>query len=991
MQAVPPPALPALPALPRTAAVLSALLPAAVLLWLLAKARQPAAYAEFIVGSLAWYQGGKLQDMLAPLLALSAFAGLLACNIRALHTIVRHQGLERAQAVASQWLWWTVPAALALAPRLYGGAADEGLLCLSTVGLVAISASVFLQLRRHEAVDADRIGHSLLAGLALGLCPLALALLLGRAVGSGAPPMLLAWSERLLSVAPLLAVAGLVLGAMLTCLSVARGLMLLRWTLPAAQTGLAGWLLGLLPAGLMTADAPFIRYPAGGLLAWLALLLLALALADVWRRSATVASTLADGASLRRLWSPWVVLGVLLALRFGGTLAPHVRPDDYHFGERLTGLLAYGHGAWPYVGHLPAHGLLEDDLGAALSALFFDGRAVTVVQGGMLGLSLLASLAFFSVFAATGSVLPAGIVVLLIGTEPAWSFWLLLLAVASAWFSRSLALRPGIWLLLWAVSAIVLVLAAPSFGLLALMASLPLAVVRGRQWFGGRPHAGWRVALGVSAAGVLLVVFSPLGRMLEGAVRYVADNGAVNQLAYGIPWSLSWTATARHGLLFEMVRMVWLAALALCGWSALRAWRSPVTADGLRWPPVFLLLLGLLLLPYAMGRIDPGDVSRAGQVSVVMLLFMLPLLLWPSLAALPRAGASLLLVVVAAAVNPASLSSRALLAAAAPRVPADLSKDGDAVGLPGLGRGWVEDAQWSRLQRVGAVFNEHLAPGAPYLDLTNRSAQHAYLGRPSALAVPARYNLVSPAQQQRVVSALAMAPPSLALLEADNLVHDGGGLALRSPALYRFVLARYRPREVHGLIIGDLRGPGDDAELTPLQAQLFERAFARSDLEQLPQAWGRSAERLAPRMELVRRFDDAAWIATDLQWQAVGRRVSGPAPALMLDLQQQPLDGASAGLLRVEFRCAVPQPAARVTLRWWGDLGTSPQQPAQLSFSAAPGVLIVPLDAQPRWSLMRRIEGLSVHIDQAAGCGMVDLRSAAMLRRRFTQEPHTPG
>ena len=58
-----------------------------------------------------------------------------------------------------------------------------------------------------------------------------------------------------------------------------------------------------------------------------------------------------------------------------------------------------------------------------------------------------------------------------------------------------------------------------------------------------------------------------------------------------------------------------------------------------------------------------------------------------------------------------------MIAAATPRVPADLSKDGAAAGLPGLARGWVDDAQWARLQRVRAALDERLPPGAPYLDL----------------------------------------------------------------------------------------------------------------------------------------------------------------------------------------------------------------------------------------------------------------------------------
>ena len=965
----------------RAAALLAALLPASVLLWLLAKAGRPASYGDFVVGSLAWYQGGKLQDLLAPPLALAVFAGLLAWNWRSLQLLQRHQGQPQAQGVELQWLWWSVPAALAVAPRLLDGGADRGLLGLSLAGLLTVSLATALQLRRHEPVDAERSSHALLAGLALGLWPLSLALLLGRAVGFGAPLSWLAASERLLAVAPPLAMAGLLLGAALALLPGPRGLALLRRAVPVAQVGLAGLLAGLLPAGLATADAPFVPYPSTGRLAWLVAVLVLLALADVGRRGRRAALEGADAAGLRRLWSPWVLLGVLLALRFGGTLAPHVRPDDYHFGERLVGLLAYRHGALAYVDHLPAHGLLEDDLGAALSSLFFDGLAGTVVQGGVLGLALLAGGAFLAMYAATGSMLPAGMALLLVGTEPAWSFWLLLLAACGAWFGGRLAARPGRWLVAWAASAVVLVLAAPSFGLLAAVASLPLAAGQVRRWWRARAAGAWRWPAALLLGGLVLLLATPLARMLAGAVRYVADNGSVNQLAYGIPWSLSWTAPVRHGLLFEALRMSWLAAVAVCGWLGWRAWRTPGTDAMLRWPPVVLLLLGLLLMPYSMGRIDPGDVSRAGHVSVVLGIFMLPLVLWPALQPAGRAAAALLLAFVAAAVNPSTLGSAALAAAAAPRVPADLSKDGRAAGLPGLGRGWVDEAQWTRLQRVRAALDERLPPGEPYLDLTNRSAQHAYLGRPAPAPVAAPYNLVAPAQQQRVVAALAAAPPRLALLAADTITHDGGGLALRSPALYRFVLDHYLPREVNGLIVAEPRPPGGLPAATPQEALLFEKAFALSDLGPLPQAWGRSESRLAARMQPVRRFDAAAWSATQLLRDGTGWRPAGPQPALMLDLAGHPLDGAEGGLLRLQLLCAVPQPAARVRLSWWGGLGTSAQQPAQLLFSAEPGVLIVPLDAQPRWTLMRRIDGLRVEFDQAAGCGTVGLHGMALMRR----------
>ena len=58
---------------------------------------------------------------------------------------------------------------------------------------------------------------------------------------------------------------------------------------------------------------------------------------------------------------------------------------------------------------------------------------------------------------------------------------------------------------------------------------------------------------------IILGLGTPLGAMLLGAVRYVLENGPVNQVAYGMPWNLSWNTGAKSGLVFEAIRMSWVA------------------------------------------------------------------------------------------------------------------------------------------------------------------------------------------------------------------------------------------------------------------------------------------------------------------------------------------------------------------------------------------------------------------------------------------------
>jgi hypothetical protein len=963
--------------LPPLAAFVAALWPALVLLLLVLKIDVAQGYGDFIVGSLAWYRGAKGQDLLAGPVAVAAFLALAAWHRRIQATLVRHQGPAVAERYTTQLLWWCLPAMVTGAAVLMGSPLERGWVLVSALGLVVLAAAVQQQLKRHEVADPERASLALVTGLLAGAWPLALACALGRLLPHAAPMV-----ERWMSWAPRLALAGLVLGALLAFMPGARLQRLLRWALALGQAALPLLLMGLLPPQLVAPGGQTSPHPMTPLLPALVALLVLAASADVLRRAVRHPPPgAAEGsAALLPMLSPWAWMALLIALRVGTASPPQVSADDYHFGERLLGMMAYRDGAWPYVDYLPPHGLVEDDLGTALSLLFHDGLAGTALEGARLAFALLGGIAFLALRARTGSLVLAFAAVALIGTRAAW---LLLVPAWCLWTAPTLLARPGRWLLAWMASVPLLVLAAPPFGVVAAVASAPLAAVSVRRWWAGATGArAWPVGLVTGA--VVLLAISPVGAMLVAAVRYVLENGAVNQVAYGIPWAISWGAAPPQGLLFEAVRMSWLVVLAWCSLAAWRLMRSG-TVESAGWlVPASAALMCLLLLPYAMGRIDPSALSRPGQVAGLAWALLLPLALWSQWRGAHQAAGVLLVVTMASALNPAPVSLSTLVNAAAPRIGSGPAKDGRAEGLPGLGPTLVEDAQWARLRRVQAVLSERLAAGESYLDLTNRNAQYAYLGRPAPVAVTAPYNMVSPRQQQRDVDALRKRPPRMALLAADAIVHDGGGLALRTPLLYRHVVEHYAPRMAKGLIVADLvdplQPPGD--ELAADQALLFERAFAVDDYAEIPQSWGRSEDRLRARMKPVRPLDASAWRLQDVQALGAGRyRITGPRPSLTLTLADGGIDGRRAGLLRMTWHCAAQLPAARWRIEWWGGLGTTPEQPAGVALSAGSGTLLVPLDAQPRWLLMRRVDGLRLNLAGASGCQEVQVADLALLQR----------
>jgi hypothetical protein len=423
-----------------------------------------------------------------------------------------------------------------------------------------------------------------------------------------------------------------------------------------------------------------------------------------------------------------------------------------------------------------------------------------------------------------------------------------------------------------------------------------------------------------------------------------------------------------------------------------------------------------------------------------------------------------------------SLSFSSVETALSPRIPAPPLRDGAIAGLNNVGIAAVQDDHWDRLTRLNSLLTQELTPQETYLDLTNRHAQYFYMNRHPALAVTAPYNMVAPAQQRRALADLSLDPPRLALLEADNIVQDGGGLALRNPLLYRFVVDNYVPTWQAEFVVGhrkrDVPANGGEniqmqignltdvnwdkgvnrsqagivlAKLTPIVAvsvgsqvrlangefrkvtglsredgaiwldgatldpttigapkhivvtietglqhefkmALLEKAFAVSDLASIPVAWGKSEVSLSRRMVLVKAFESIEPAAQDLVPQSGSYRISGNDPSLSFDISSLGISGHDAGLLRFAFRCLGRSSVPRIQVFWWGDAQAGPSEAASLRFTADTGILIVPMDASPRWLTMKQIRGLRFDLDNPAACHGISIKNIALYQRKAVLE-----
>jgi hypothetical protein len=538
------------------------------------------------------------------------------------------------------------------------------------------------------------------------------------------------------------------------------------------------------------------------------------------------------------LWQPndslaaLAVGAVLVFTKFSSTPLPYISGDDYHFGENLLPYWTLSDGALPFIDHVPAHGLMNY-LPGLFANLFFDGSAGTYNAAMNLAAAGFLLLAYWLLARAIG-VLPALLALLLmpLDIEIRRTVQFAFTAVLCVLAEPRLRLRPSVWLVAWGVLGFSAFLYVSGQGALLIIATFPLALWMLYRAFREEPkRLGYTVLSVLAVAGVLLLTTDVLP-IVWGALRYGLENSAVYEAAYAVPWADRFYDTRPlNRWLWETLRVSWLfvAALAvvltvrtLLGQSLEQASvgkedekdeqdnnnRASASVNNhmlsaqsrLLFVSVPIALLLLLLIPYALGRIDQGF-SRAGVISAWSMSTLLPLML---IRAFPKHVPTVLLVTTLAGglliqsnLGVATRPARFLrIAAHANDVSQVTLTAGEEVGLPRLGTVILAERDLHRLRNLDAVLSQVVRDGETYLDMTNRNAHYFYLDKQPPIEVGALYNLPNSAQQARAVRELAENPPPIVLAQARNISHDGGSNALRAHLIYRFVVENYLPIEI---------------------------------------------------------------------------------------------------------------------------------------------------------------------------------------------------
>lgn len=717
--------------------------------------------------------------------------------------------------------------------------------------------------------------------------------------------------------------------------------------------------------------------------------------------------------------SPLCLIGLLVYIKSPLYGVASIAPDDYHWSEfLLPWWLWQNFGHLPFWDYEPARGLVNYVPGL-LANSFLSGEAVSYLTVASKALQILPFIAIaFLVLSRSIGVLPTVLALILFpAANNLYEIDLMLTVGVCILADLLLKQRPVTWIVTWVAICLGLILFAPGQGGLFTAATFPLAlfslyeVIRGQ-----RQKLGW-IEIASSVILLLLVVLTPVGLILLGALRYGVEQSGLNSIVWGLPWSKSQNSnTILSYPVWELVRILWIVITALIGLLIYQSFLNPDKLIRQRFLAfaVPLFLLSVLLIPRAAGRIDIGSPSRLGVASVWAVCLVLPIVL---LAAFGQRGKTLTLLAVAILGGTIGsvmdqLPSIERLTQHPPTV-VDVTyvslTNGQEAGLPNLDRAALQPDHLQLLQEMKILFSTLLKPGETYLDVASRNARYFYLGYPSPRKMSAADNMVHPNQQVRALQEIQRNPPPLVFGSTEPTHPEGNALPIRTHFLYRYLAQNYVPFTLGRFTL--MVHPDQRDRVTQLATQagndefpsnayianspearltLLDKLFRVTNLVSIPSSWGRSLgslqSKLVPMQDISPKIQPSLHSITP----AGGDRyqVTGDKPTLTFNLSSLNVQGRDAGLLAFQFSCK-RRSKTRVALSWQRQDELQPDNAARLEMTLKKGQQLVPLDIAPRWLLAKNIKLIQFELLDPASCSNFSISDLKLYQRsEVATDPH---
>jgi len=659
--------------------------------------------------------------------------------------------------------------------------------------------------------------------------------------------------------------------------------------------------------------------------------------------------------------SPWTLVAILVLIQSHPVQWPGIAADEYHWGEFYNPWwLLEKYQYIPFVDYQPARGLVNyipgllswmfyDNTFASQSLVFNHFSALYVfvaffafrpVVGDFLAFLMVGSLAYF-----TGE--PTGGLIITVAS----------LAIMHKLISGKKYLRTfWAWVGLSFFSSLYYVAEGSMF----VLGTLPLAIWLLFMSF-HQSKKQLLISLGFfSLAAVISIWITNIELILAGVVRYLVEQAGINEVAHGTAWNIPPNDIAQavtSGYFWQIARFSWLLLIVPTSIFLIRKQFNNQNRENL-FTLIALFIISIVIIPRAAGRIDPVAFSRPGLTSIGLVICGLPLVILPNIrksSLLPILPLIFAIIFGLLGNQEAQLRNTWIIPQQILQEPND-TVDGSALGLPTIGTGiLIDQDQLKRHLEIKTVLEQILGPNETYFDATNHSADYGIQGRPSPVTDLAPYNVPSTDQQKRIVEQLDANNVPLALIQAENILHDGGTLSLRNFIIYEYLLNNYYPfMDEFGRIwmvrigqenrlIGTNYRIGGKTE----QINLLTQAFWQIDLASIPSSWGKSMGSLVGNLtdphnllsesqvidhNGVALLDNGMW------------NILGSDSFLVFNLPQD-LDG---DLLYLEFSHEISDGYFQI---YWADEHNSNfEEERSFKFSGSSDKYLVPVSAAPSWT-----------------------------------------
>ncbi len=572
-------------------------------------------------------------------------------------------------------------------------------------------------------------------------------------------------------------------------------------------------------------------------------------------------------------FSPLCLMGIAIFIAVRSSGVPTFFADDFHLGEQLIPwqqLVEFG--KIPYIDFAPVHGLMPLIIGC-FNWLFYDGTMANLINSTNLLQAVGCGITFLTIYYLAG-VPSALFCSFLFSSQFFGSAFDRLLFLAPAVFILAypeLYKNRNKWLLVWLGIASFMALYNPSAGGAFCVGTAPFALWQAVYLY--RENRPVFLRIGFCSALLLIAVLAlPMSReILLGYLTFIAENGATNTVAHGIPLSMSIGSTPfDSGLLsnfviFEFFRLAWIPVLLLGGFLALRLLAND--QEGSKGSKLFLLLSSILIFVilsiWSLGRIDSGAASRTGAVSFVLFGLFLPVFL------VATQKKNLPLVFVFLAVfggifgalfnfqdhfNARQLGQRAIRSNTIPG--GMLKVSGAEVGMTNLGLIYADPARLHEVKDFRNSLSQVISEDQTYFDLTNKQAHYFFGNKAVPALYSATFNVVNRKQQGRILGQLRAAPPAAVVIQP-SMNFDGFSSSLRSFYLYRNFVLNYNPVQVgkSTFMVNKSSSAFQGAATGTDKKRILSEVFAHYDLRAIPANWGRSWDEVLSEINKVAEID----------------------------------------------------------------------------------------------------------------------------------------